>query len=59
MEWALVVFFFAGTLAKGDEQAAAVVSGFNSAALCETAKKQVLTLPSGYKDARAICVRVK
>ncbi|MEG3035815.1 MAG: hypothetical protein RR877_10065 [Aurantimicrobium sp.] len=59
MEWALLVFFFAGPMANGDDQAAAVVSGFNTAALCETAKTQVLRLPSGFKDARAVCVRVK
>lgn len=59
MEWALLVFFFAGPMAKGDDMSSAVVSGFNTAALCETAKTQVVRLPSGYKDARAVCVRVK
>lgn len=59
MEWALVIFFFAGPLASGDDQAAAVVPGFSASALCEVAKKQVLTLPQGYKDAKAVCVRVK
>ena len=59
MEWALVIFFFAGTMAKGDEQAATTVHGFQTAQLCEAAKQQVLTLPRGYKDAAAVCVRVK
>lgn len=59
MEWVLVIFFFAGPMAKGDDQAATVVQGFSTPALCEVAKKQVLTLPQGYKDANAVCVRVK
>lgn len=59
MEWALVVFFFAGTMAKGDEVSATTVHGFQSAAVCEVARTQVLALPRGYKDATAVCVRVK
>ena len=59
MEWALVIFFFAGPFAKENEQAATVVNGFTTAQLCEQAKTSVLRLPSGTKEATAVCVRVK
>lgn len=59
MEWVLIVFFFAGPLANGDSMSSSSVHGFTTAALCEQAKAQVVRLPSGFKDARAVCVRTK
>lgn len=59
MEWALVIFFFAGTMAKGDENSTSVVQGFTTAEMCAQAQRQVAALPSGYKNVVSTCVRVK
>lgn len=59
MEWALVIFFFANTMAKGDENSTSVVQGFATAELCAQAQRQVMALPTGYKSATSACVRVK
>lgn len=59
MEWALVVFFFAGAMSKGDSVALTTVHGFQTEQLCRTAATQVERMPRGYKNGTVLCVRTK
>lgn len=59
MEWALVVFFFAGAMAKGDSVALTTVAGFQSEQLCQQAATRVQRMPRGLKSGSVLCVRIK
>ena len=58
MTWTLVVFIYAGMLAKGDSVALQTLPGWTTQASCEAAAKALSPLVSGTaKEIRTVCVK--
>lgn len=57
MTWVLVLYIYAGMLAKGDSVTLTTVEGFHSKASCETAGKAAEPLVGGSaKELRFVCL---
>lgn len=60
MTYILVIYIYAGMLARGDSVALATVPGFTSAASCEAAGKETEKLGLGSaKVVRTVCLAQK
>lgn len=59
MEWALILFFYAGAFSGSDSNSTTTVHGFATAELCERAKVRAVQLARGLKEGDGVCVRVK
>ena len=58
--WTLILYIYAGALAKGDSVTLTNVPGFRTEEICQTAGRASKTLVrDSYKDVRFICVRVE
>jgi hypothetical protein len=59
MEWVLILYIYAGVLAKGDSVALATIP-MRSQEVCEIAGKEAEVLTSNStKSTRYVCVKVK
>lgn len=60
MNWILIIYIYAGMLAKGDSVSVTSITGFESQALCAAAGDVGKPLVNGSaKDYRFVCVRSK
>lgn len=58
MEWTLVIFIYAGMLAKGDSVALQTLPGWTSKATCEQAGRELDPLVrTTTKELRFVCVK--
>ena len=58
MTWTLVIFIYAGMLAKGDSVALQTLPGWTSQASCEAAASALSPLVQGtFKEIRTVCVK--
>lgn len=58
MEWILIVFIYAGPLARGDSVALESVPGFRTEQLCQEAGRRTEKFTSGTaKELRFTCVQ--
>ena len=56
--WVLIIYIYAGMMAKGDSVALVSVPGFTNAATCEQAGKQTEKFVAGsMKEQRYQCVK--
>jgi len=59
-EWVLIVYIFAGVMAKGDSVALLQVPGFTTVQTCQTAGDQVKPFVMGSaKEIRFVCINTK
>jgi hypothetical protein len=60
MTWVLVLYIYAGMLAKGDSVTISNITGFTTEASCAAAGNKSKELVGGSaKEARFVCVAVK
>jgi hypothetical protein len=61
VEYALIIFMYAGMLSPSDSVAMNNVSGFQTKQLCEEAGKQTVSefKNFGFKGGKFVCVRTK
>lgn len=55
--WVLILYIYAGMMAKNDEVTLTNVPGFATQQECEQAGRAAAGMASGHKEARYVCVR--